>query len=146
MLPGALAVFLDAPGSVPRAAAGQQARAGAAQEALLAAIGTALAADGAAARRTAACTARLATPLAHHREARAQSRAGLALPMQQPADLDFAERNSSCWQARWRVERPMRRIPHAPVHISVDSWPGVSANPPRFTRFCPGSSVGRAGD
>jgi len=92
VLPGTFAVLLDASGSVPRSSAAQQARGAAALEELLEALAAALAAGGAnraGARRLARLT--WITLLSHHREARAGSRAGLAAPMQPPADLDYAE-------------------------------------------------------
>ena len=92
VLPGTFAVLLDAGGSVPRASAAQQGRTAAALEELLVELAGALAAGGAG-REPARKLARLAwiTLLAHHREARAASRAGLAAPTQHPADLDYAE-------------------------------------------------------
>ncbi|WP_373047491.1 TetR/AcrR family transcriptional regulator [Vulgatibacter sp.] len=92
VLPATFSVFLDASGSVPRASAVQQGRSTATLDALLLTLATALAADGGS-REAARRLAGLAwlTLLAHHREARAASRAGLAAATQHPADLDYAE-------------------------------------------------------
>lgn len=92
VLPATFAVLLDAAGSVARSSAMQQARSTAALEELQGELAVALGAAGAG-REGARRLARLAwlTLLAHHREARAARRAGLALAGQQPADLDYAE-------------------------------------------------------
>lgn len=92
VLPATFAVFLDGGSAVPRSSAAQRARGATAIEELLAVIAGALG-GGAVAREGARRLALLSwlTLVGHHREARAASRAGLAAPIQHPADLDWAE-------------------------------------------------------
>jgi AcrR family transcriptional regulator len=92
VLPFAFAVLLDGGAGVPRSSAAQRTRGSSALEEMLGVLSVALGASGAG-REGARRLARLAwlTLLAHHREARAARRAGLATLIQHPADLDWAE-------------------------------------------------------